>query len=30
VPENVDSAIKSYVAHVIGALKDRNFLGSKQ
>jgi hypothetical protein len=29
-PDNVDSAIKSYVAHVIGALKDRNFLGSKQ
>ena len=29
-PDNVDSAIKTYVGNVIGALKDRNFLGSKQ
>jgi hypothetical protein len=29
-PDNVDSAIKSYVASVIKALKDKNFLGGKQ
>ena len=29
-PDNVDSAIKNYVGNVIGALKDRNLLGSKQ
>ena len=29
-PDNVDSAIKTYVGNVIGALKDKNLLGSKQ
>ena len=29
-PDNVDSAIKTYVGNVIGALKDRNLLGRKQ
>jgi hypothetical protein len=29
-PDNVDSAIKSYVASVLKALKDKNFLGGKQ
>ena len=29
-PDNVDSAIKTYVASVIGALKDRNLLGIKK
>lgn len=29
-PDNVDSAIKTYVGNVIGALKDRNLLGIKQ
>ena len=28
--DNVDSAIKTYVGNVIGALKDRNLLGIKQ
>ena len=29
-PDNVDSAIKTYVGNVIGALKDQNLLGMKQ
>jgi hypothetical protein len=29
-PDNVDSAIKTYVGNVIGALKDKNLLGLKQ
>jgi hypothetical protein len=29
-PDNVDSAIKSYVGNVIGALKEKNLLGVKQ
>jgi hypothetical protein len=29
-PDNVDSAIKTYVGNVIGALKDKNLLGMKQ
>jgi hypothetical protein len=29
-PDNVDSAIKTYVANVIGALKEKNLLGVKQ
>ena len=29
-PDNVDSAIKTYVGNVVGALKDKNLLGSKQ
>ena len=29
-PDNVDSAIKTYVGNVIGALKDRNLVGIKQ
>jgi hypothetical protein len=29
-PDNVDSAIKTYVGNVIGALKDKKLLGSKQ
>jgi hypothetical protein len=29
-PDNVDSAIKTYVGNVIGSLKDKNLLGTKQ
>ena len=29
-PDNVDSAIKTYVGNVIGALKEKNLLGVKQ
>ena len=29
-PDSVDSAIKTYVGNVIGALKDKNLLGMKQ